>query len=456
MADPKSGKTNPLVEQYKKQNKEASELQFFYDELSKTYEGRKLLDKVGLTESPSTQRKTVGKQLLQSAVEGLVSSPDAFFNPAVGAADMVSALTGGGGATKDAEAAITKYGRRNLTTVHSSDAWGILNALRNGGALDLMSFGVTKRAPVEGFGDTTLVLNPQKLDPEFNPNSKLWNRDTYTPTRGQELNDHNTVRYGHYRDNPRRLLMGQDAEPRFAQALAIKASPTFSSFKQYEKSSAGAATLDKPSYDDIDELLLSLDAKSPMHKVGYNNFHYDVNKLFGQIVERAGKGDSDALKLLKTLKQQKSNYAEGKLLEPFEINADNVVGAIFRPHGGMGGQLTDEANEAASLLRSLGIEAGAPHELLSAASAGRRQKVSELKAKQLVEKAKSDPGFEYETALDLVRNKQVDTMKLDLTEDLLKKRDAKALGIVMTNASLNSSNAMEEIMQQMLSPDRLF
>lgn len=104
MADPKSGKVNPLVEQYKLQNKAASELQYFYDELSKTYEGRKLLDKVGLTESPSTPRKTVGKQLLQSAVEGLVSSPDSFFNPAVGAADMISALTGGGGATKEAQA----------------------------------------------------------------------------------------------------------------------------------------------------------------------------------------------------------------------------------------------------------------------------------------------------------------------------------------------------------------
>jgi hypothetical protein len=193
------------------------------------------------------------------------------------------------------------------------------------------------------------------------------------------------------------------------------ASPKFSSFKQYEKSSAGAATLDKSEFTPIDPLLKEL-IGAPKYGKSYDRYNTSegTKEAFEAIMQGAKAGDKNALDLLKILKQQKSDYAEGKLLEPFELNSDNVVGAIFNP--GKNKPLTKAQQELQEMFESRGIEAGNTPALLGQKALERRKAVAEFQARRTGAPEYASTYF----------------------------RD-----------SINSANAAEEIFQRMLHPSKL-
>ena len=124
----------------------------------------------------------------QALAEDFVGSLTA--GPGIGQlADLLSSLSSGGGANKEASASLFKGGQKGLTAVHDFSIGRLIDLLRtadNAGippTLDLLSYSIAKDPTRPSFGQGaggTMVLAPDLVDPGNSSLIDLFARDAYT------------------------------------------------------------------------------------------------------------------------------------------------------------------------------------------------------------------------------------------------------------------------------------
>lgn len=221
--------------------------------------------------------------------------------------------------------------------------------------------------PFSGGDDAALlVMNPAAVDPAYNPFSYLANRDLYV-TRGNQFipniiprtRDLGMTEGQNYwskedfiRDinGNKALYVGTDADPQ--HDISVFLSPVFKSFKAFEESPRGAATLDTYRdlpYDDIRNLRDQ--ASSLLRKIYGSDKKFAVGgqswdkKAVIADLKSAPKGTAK-YHLKNLLTQMPSDYAELKYRGRLPVNAHTVMGAVLPPHvftgAGNGGGIVDD------------------------------------------------------------------------------------------------------------------
>lgn len=361
--------------------------------------------------------------------------------------------------------AITPGGLRKLALTHNTRAPG-LERILDTGRIDIPSMAVTANKPANNFGEVTLVMDPRKFDPAVNRRSQMFNRDAYTPDRRQFLQFYN-------RDadvlSARDVRLLQEAEPGFMQELAIKASPSFT-FKSYQKSPAGVGTLfNKERYvteadvlDAVPEMSFLLGAST----TGQPRFlPGTAGEVYSRLIKSAGSGNEKAIKVLKRLKQGKSDYAEVKVTDSISAGPENILGVIFP-----GGYSLAPGNTTAALMQdltSLRIPSGRISDLLAPEAITRRRKAIELKAPKWQEEFESilkEPSTRNQLLTKGEDNKYVAAADF-LTQKLgsnaggsypwmanaLVNEDRYSLVEGLLDSSLQSPSAMDEVIQSLTS-----
>jgi len=191
-------------------------------------------------------------------------------------------------------------------------------------------------------GDSVILSPRLGMGPE-NRGGTLTNRDVYT-LRGRELApalDYPSGRLGQKFDT-RDLRLKEGTTPKsLAQMLAIEASPSFQSLRDYENSRAGAGVLDHaltPTQwgKGFEKDLLEWAEMQP--KGVWSNLMAD--KLIGPdaksgswtmraLRHAAGKTDPVAQDLLTDLRRAPAAYSEWKSTGPLPLNAETIGAAAF-------------------------------------------------------------------------------------------------------------------------------
>lgn len=290
-------------------------------------------------------RKATGQPAEDTAMEAVGNLLTAVL-PSPGAA---------GHAIPMAIGAIRQGGAPTLNMSHTARVAQLTNALKKSPLLDSISIGIADRniRPFAmGINNVSLLPNPasHQFDPATNAINQLINRDMYASRARDPRTLQVNRRYPYdYRmlegENPGQLYaihpdrldtsQGYGNLTDYSQELAIAASPSFRSFKAYEKSDKGAKIL-----TDGDVTFNSKQAAEGFRTI-YNEL-FNSGKLgdaptdIAMMVNVAA-NDPDpqrraaATYALKAIQTIPSNYAELKMGGRFEVSPDTVTAILANP-----------------------------------------------------------------------------------------------------------------------------
>lgn len=340
-----------------------------------------LAEKTGLSD-PGTSDYTAGRLTPFGVALARGASPQI--------AKMIeAATTPTGGRLGSQRGELLPKGNPQLMPSHQSDLGDALHKEVFPLELYSPSIGVTRDRLMQGFGGLSsdggsfyAIPRPGAFDPAMHP-STLFNRDAYTA----RWHDYGGRRADDWGDFLRRADPNRDPEPeiltaamararlkdrltpqstveaRFremepgddTQVMAIKASPAFRSFKQYENDPRGAGTLNSPipSYAKDQRGAEAIDAYwapwterfpgQPLPGLAFNSnpedfFHYGKELLAKEYLSPAAERAVIEMldprhfgKFKRAMATIPSDYAELKLHGPIPVTPNNWAGVIFSP-----------------------------------------------------------------------------------------------------------------------------
>ncbi len=257
---------------------------------------------------------------------------------------------------------IRRGGRPELNMVHNSSRYPeeIAKLITERGSLSSPSIAIAKDNIYPYEKTSTFVFNPASplFDPAQHKGNQLFNRDAYT----FRSKDPKAVP-PNIRRNFGDMRFSEGYYPDEAQTWAIRSSPSFRSFAEYEGSKSGAKTLGK--FTDRDKAyadLLSSDLTAWMtHKNGRSPNRRSP-AVFKQLQDSARAGDKTAEWILGEFRNLPSEYAELKVLGEVPVNPRNVSAIMLRDF-----DLTNDPPAVALLRKAAedrGVRVGTPKELL--------------------------------------------------------------------------------------------
>lgn len=265
--------------------------------------------------------------------------------------------------------AIRKGGDPELFATHSVDTQNLLRRVLPKGELYSPSIAISRGSPhLFGSSKDSAFLFPQLdvLDPARTP-GQLFNRDAYTARAGTmqgslssaydyPLKDRAAARLQE-KFSTEDIRLTEGANPGWRKTLAIKESPNFKSFADYERSPHGAGALfDGPQPDDaydihnaeIDEYLQNLREawvrellKTGTYKSRVAALEATDEKLRPMMAQAAPNRPRDLLfevpkearpdtqSLVQALRKMPSEYGELKVHSNVPLNAEKFAGAIL-------------------------------------------------------------------------------------------------------------------------------
>jgi len=257
---------------------------------------------------------------------------------------------------------IRRGGRPELNMVHNAPMTPdeLEDLISRRSSLSSPSIAIAKDTIYPFERSSTFVFNPASplFDPAQHRGNQLFNRDAYT-FRGKDPRDIDSRVRNKFKD----MRLTEGYYPDKSQTWAIRSSPQFRSFAEYEGSKAGAKTLGK--FTDRDKAyadLLSSDLIAWMtHKNGRSPNRRSPG-VFKQLQDSARAGDEEARAILEGFRQLPSNYAELKVLGEVPINPRNVSALMLRDF-----DLIHNPESTRNLRKAAedrGVRVGTPKELL--------------------------------------------------------------------------------------------
>ena len=306
-------------------------------------------------------------------------------------------------------AAIRPGGKSTLNMSHNSRIAELTRALTDSPFLDSISIGIADRQvyPFAAYADSVSLLpNPAShlFDPATNKLNQLINRDMYASRdrdpRTLQVNRRNQYDYRAMEGTKPGALFassGQDGlataqgygnMTSYSQELAIAASPSFSSFKAYEKSDKGGKLLT----DDIvskkrQEAAATVTAlyKELFPTSDYGHAPTDIRALVNTASQDPDPNRrATAAYALKALQTIPSNYAELKMGGRMEVSPDTVTAILANPRA-------DEYRQLEKLQKLVGpdIPVGAAKDMVPASFTSRYEDLATLMA-EATKKARKD------------------------------------------------------------------
>lgn len=257
---------------------------------------------------------------------------------------------------------IRRGGRPELNMVHNAPMTPdeLADLISRRSSLSSPSIAIAKDSIYPFEASSTFVFNPASplFDPAQHRGNQLFNRDAYT-FRGKDPRDIDSGVRNKFKD----MRLTEGYYPDKSQTWAIRSSPSFRSFAEYEGSKSGAKTLGK--FTDRDKAyadLLSSDLTAWMkHKNGRSPNRRSLG-VFKQLQDSARVGDENAQFILEGFRQLPSSYAELKVLGEVPVNPRNVSAVVLRDS-----DLKNYPAEVALLRKAVedrGVRVGTPRELL--------------------------------------------------------------------------------------------
>lgn len=263
---------------------------------------------------------------------------------------------------------IRRGGRHDLNMVHNTSMtpeW-LARFIAERGSLSSPSVAIAKDTIHPFAGSSTFVFNPASplFDPAQHRGNQLFNRDAYTFRKKDPKNIPPDVRR-----NSGDMRLTEGYYPDDAQTWAIRSSPRFRSFAEYEGSKSGARTLGKFTEEDSKYADMLNDS---LTEWAQNKYNLSPNKrspaVLKQLQDSARAGDENAQFILEGFRQLPSDYAELKVLGEVPINQRNVSALMLRDFDLMHNpESTRNLRKAAE---GLGVRVGTPKELLPAEHRG--------------------------------------------------------------------------------------
>jgi len=257
---------------------------------------------------------------------------------------------------------IRRGGRPELNMVHNASMtpeW-LARFIAERGSLSSPSVAIAKGTIRPFEKSSAFVFNPASplFDPAQHRGNQLFNRDAYTFRKKDPKNVPPNVRRSF---GDMRLTEGY--YPDDAQTWAIRSSPQFRSFAEYEGSKSGARNLGKFSAADSDYADM---LNSNLVEWAQNKYSLSPNKrspaVLKQLQDSARAGDENAQFILEGFRQLPSDYAELKVLGEVPINPRNVSALMLRDFDLMHSpEFTRNLRKAAE---DRGVRVGTPRELL--------------------------------------------------------------------------------------------
>lgn len=276
--------------------------------------------------------------------------------------DPTSALDYTTGPVGGLAGVIRRGGRPDLNMVHNTPVSPseLAKFIEERGSLTSPSIAIAKDTIYPFEKSSTFVLNPASplFDPAQHQGSQLFNRDAYTFRKKDLRTIPRPVRQ-HFGD----MRLTEGYMPNEAQTWAIKSSPSFRSFAEYEGSRAGAKTLGKfTEHDAVYADALSRDLTEWMRSKRGMIPEKRSPAVMPMLQEAARAGDESAKLILEGFRKLPSDYAELKVLGEVPINPRNVSALMLRDYDLLyNPEATRNIRKAAE---NRGIRVGTPQELL--------------------------------------------------------------------------------------------
>lgn len=263
--------------------------------------------------------------------------------------------------------AIMPGGKATLNMSHGSRAGQLRRALEKSPLLDSISVGIADNniRPFEvGADSVAMLLNPAShlFDPATNRLNQLFNRDMYASRARDRATLAVNRRYPYdyramegqnpgqlYSVHPDRLDTGQDYGNMagYGQELALAASPSFRSFREFERSNKGAGALTVGAEYSMDTERLIKDVLIAANGPDYNYGHAPTD-LAGLVTVANTSNSSNlrklATKALADIQRVPSNYAELKMGGRLEVSPDTVTAFVLNPF--ISGHQSEKVREA--------------------------------------------------------------------------------------------------------------
>jgi len=225
---------------------------------------------------------------------------------------------------------IRRDGRHDLNMVHNVPMtlkW-LARFIEERGSLSSPSVAIAKNTIYPFERSSTFVFNPASplFDPAQHQGNQLFNRDSYTfRKKGPGAIPPNIRR------NFGDMRLTEGYYPNDSQAWAIRSSPRFRSFAEYEGSKSGAKTLGK--FTEADGEYADV-LNSNLVEWAQNKYKLSPNNrspaMLKQLQDSARAGDENAQFILEGFRQLPSDYAELKVLGEVPINPRNVSALMLR------------------------------------------------------------------------------------------------------------------------------
>lgn len=263
---------------------------------------------------------------------------------------------------------IRRGGRHDLNMVHNvpmTPEW-LARFIEERGSLSSPSVAIAKNTIHPFERSSTFVFNPASplFDPAQHRGNQLFNRDAYTFRKKEPGAIPPNVRH-----NFGDMRLTEGYYPNDAKVWAIRSSPRFRSFAEYEGSKSGAKTLGKFTDVDADELAILNDKLIAwMQKTHRTDPNVRSPLVMQSLRASAVNGDEEARTILEGFRQLPSNYAELKVLGEVPVNPRNVSGLMLRDF-----DLIHNPESTRNLRKAAedrGVRVGTPKELLPAEHRG--------------------------------------------------------------------------------------
>lgn len=263
---------------------------------------------------------------------------------------------------------IRRGGRHDLNMVHNvpmTPEW-LARFIEERGSLSSPSVAIAKNTIHPFERSSTFVFNPASplFDPAQHRGNQLFNRDAYTFRKKEPGAIPPNVRH-----NFGDMRLTEGYYPGDARVWAIRSSPRFRSFAEYEGSKSGAKTLGKFTDVDADESAILNDKLIAwMQKTHRTDPNVRSPLVMQSLRASAVNGDEEARAILEGFRQLPSNYAELKVLGEVPVNPRNVSGLMLRDFDVL--HNPDSTRNLRKAAEDRGVRVGTPKELLPAEHRG--------------------------------------------------------------------------------------
>ena len=263
---------------------------------------------------------------------------------------------------------IRRGGRHDLNMVHNASMtpeW-LARFIAERGSLSSPSVAIAKNTIHPFERSSTFVFNPSSplFDPAQHRGNQLFNRDAYTFRKKEPGAIPPNVRH-----NFGDMRLTEGYYPDDARVWAIRSSPRFRSFAEYEGSKSGAKTLGKFTDVDADESAILNDKLIAwMQKTHRTDPNVRSPLVMQSLRASAVNGDEEARAILEGFRQLPSNYAELKVLGEVPVNPRNVSGLMLRDFDVL--HNPDSTRNLRKAAEDRGVRVGTPKELLPAEHRG--------------------------------------------------------------------------------------